>query len=173
MSKYITLLLSVSIIVMMTAILTYGVSGLVFGYHGLNAPILTGFSVEAGNVDTSEVRLLSQWKLLCMNLGLVWFVGIVVGTLAFMVSVLIRSTPAGMGIMIAALISGAILSNMVSSWEAAKYFFMVNLKLTGYMSGVAPPIEGMTLESSMLILLVWWAAALTVSFVVFTKRDVY
>lgn len=90
-----------------------------------------------------------------------------------MLSVLIRSTAAGMGVMLAALISGAILNNMVSSWESAKYFFMVNLRLTDYMKGTAPPIEGMNLSFSMMVLFTWWAAALVVSFVVFTKKDVY
>ncbi|RID82173.1 ABC transporter permease [Peribacillus asahii] len=173
MSKYITLLLSISIIVAMTGVLAYALSGVVFGYHGWNAPIITGFTVEAGNVDTSGVRLISQWQLLLMDFGLVWYIAVVVGTLAFMLSVLIRSTPAGMGIMLAALISGAILNNMVSSWESAKYFFMVNLQLTNYLSGVAPPIEGMTLLSSVLILFVWWLAALIVSFIVFIRKDVY
>ncbi|USK68669.1 ABC transporter permease [Peribacillus asahii] len=173
MSKYITLLLSISIIVAMTGVLAYALSGVVFGYHGWNAPTITGFTVEAGNVDTSGVRLISQWQLLLMDFGLVWYIAVVVGTLAFMLSVLIRSTPAGMGIMLAALISGAILNNMVSSWESAKYFFMVNLQLTNYLSGVAPPVEGMTLLSSVLILFVWWLAALIVSFIVFIRKDVY
>jgi ABC-2 type transport system permease protein len=75
--------------------------------------------------------------------------------------------------MLAALISGAILSNMVSSWDSAKYLFMVNLRLTDYMKGLAPPIQGMTLSFSLLDLLVWWAVALFVSFFVFTKKDVY
>ncbi|USK58327.1 ABC transporter permease [Peribacillus asahii] len=173
MSKYITLLLSISIIVAMTGVLAYALSGVVFGYHGWNAPTITGFTVEAGNVDTSGVRLISQWQLLLMDFGLVWYIAVIVGTLAFMLSVLIRSTPAGMGIMLATLISGAILNNMVSSWESAKYFFMVNLQLTNYLSGVAPPIEGMTLLSSVLILFVWWLAALIVSFIVFIRKDVY
>ncbi|WP_423802021.1 ABC transporter permease [Neobacillus sp. SAB-20_R2A] len=173
LSKYITLCLAVSLIIAIAGILSYGISGLVFGYKGWGAPILTGFSVTDTGLNTSEVRLLSLWKFLLMDFGLVWFVAIVVGTLSFMLSVLIRSTAAGMGVMLAALISGAILNNMVSSWKSAKFFFMVNLRLTDYMKGNAPPIEGMTLSFSLLTLLVWWAAALMVSFMVFTKRDVY
>ncbi|WP_409301071.1 ABC transporter permease [Peribacillus sp. SCS-155] len=173
LSKYITLLLAVSIIVGMVGVLSYALSGIVFGYHGLDAPVITGFVAEGGNLDTSNVRLISQWKFLLMDLGLVWFVALVVGTLSFMLSVLIRSTAAGMGVMLAALISGMILSNMVSSWASAKYLFMVNLKLTNYLTGTAPPIEGMTLLSSMVVLGIWWAAALIVSFAVFTRQDVY
>ncbi|WML56447.1 ABC transporter permease [Neobacillus sp. PS2-9] len=173
LSKYITLCLAVSLIIAIAGILSYLISGLVFGYSGWGAPILTGFNVTESGLNTSEVKLISLWKFLLMDFGLVWFVSIVVGTLSFMLSVLIRSTAAGMGVMLAALISGAILSNMVSSWESAKYFFMVNLRLTDYMKGSAPPIEGMNLSFSMMVLFVWWAAALLVSFVVFTKKDVY
>lgn len=173
LSKYITLCLAISAVIAITGILSYVISGAIFGYRGWNAPILSGFKVTASGLDTSAVRLVEQWQFLWMEFGLVWFVAIVVGTLSFMLSVLIRSTAAGMGIMLAALISGAILSNMVSSWTSAKYFFMVNLKLTDYMNGKAPPIEGMTLSFSLMVLLVWWAAALFVSFFVFTKKDVY
>ncbi|WP_160719107.1 ABC transporter permease [Bacillus sp. USDA818B3_A] len=173
LSKYITLCLAVSLIIAISAFLSYVISGLVFGYKGWGAPILTGFNVTDEGLNTSDVKLLSLWKFLLMDFGLVWFVAIVVGTLSFMLSVLIRSTAAGMGVMLASLISGAILNNMVSSWESAKYFFMVNLRLTDYMKGNAPPIEGMNLSFSMLVLLIWWAAALVVSFAVFTKKDVY
>ncbi|PLS07261.1 ABC transporter permease [Neobacillus cucumis] len=173
LSKYITLCLAVSLIIAITGIISYVISGVVFGYKGWGTPILTGFNVTESGLNTSDVKLLSLWKFLLMDFGLVWFVAIVVGTLSFMLSVLIRSTAAGMGVMLAALISGAILSNMVSSWESAKYLFMVNLRLTDYMKGNAPPIEGMNLSFSMMVLLIWWAVALVVSFTVFTKKDVY
>lgn len=172
-SKYIILILAISLIVAISGILSYLISGFVFGYKGWGAPVLTGFNMTDAGLNTENVKLIEQWQFLFMDFGLVWFVAIVVGTLSFMLSVLIRSTAAGMGVMLAALISGAILSNMVSSWESAKYFFMVNLRLTNYMSGNPPPIEGMTLTFSMTVLLIWWAAALFVSFLVFTKKDVY
>jgi ABC-2 type transport system permease protein len=173
LSKYITLCLAVSLIIAISGILSYLISGIVFGYKGWGAPILTGFNVNAAGLNTSSVKMLKLWQYLMMDFGLVWFVAIVVGTLSFMLSVLIRSTAAGMGVMLAALISGAILNNMVSSWQSAKYLFMVNLDLTNYIQGIAPPIEGMTLSFSMMVMLIWWAAALVVSFLVFTKKDVY
>lgn len=173
LSKYITLCLAISLIVFISVLLSYLISGVVFGYKGWQAPILTGFSVTESGLNTAGVKLLSTWQYLVMDSGLVWFVAIVVGTLSFMLSVLIRSTAAGMGVMLAALISGAILSNMVSSWHSAKFFFMVNLRLTDYLKGVAPPIEGMTLSFSMLVLFFWWAAALAIAFLTFTKKDVY
>ena len=172
-SKYISLLLAISIIMAIVGILSFLLSGIVFGYKGMDAPVITGFSAQAGNLDISRVRMISQWKFLLMDFGLAWFVAVVVGTLSFMLSVLIRSTAAGMGIMLAALVSGSILSTMISSWESAKYLFMVNLNLTGYLSGIAPPIEGMTLLFSISVLVMWWLLALLISFFVFTRQDVY
>jgi ABC-2 type transport system permease protein len=173
MSKYITLCLAVSLIVFISGLLSYLLSGIVFGYKGWDAPILTGFSVNGSGLNTESVKLLDTWQYLLMDFGLVWFVAIVVGTLSFMLSVLIRSTAAGMGVMLAALISGAILSNMVSSWHSAKFLFMVNLRLTDYLKGLAPPIEGMTLSFSLVVLLIWWIGALLVAFFAFTQKDVY
>jgi ABC-type transport system involved in multi-copper enzyme maturation permease subunit len=173
LSKYITLCLAISLIMAITGVLSYLISGSIFGYKGWGTPILTGFSVTDSGLNTSSVKMIKLWQFLFMDFGLVWFVAIVVGTLSFMLSVLIRSTAAGMGVMLAALISGAILSNMVSSWKSAKFLFMVNLRLTDYLKGAAPPIEGMTLSFSMAVLFVWWALALIVAFMVFTKKDVY
>ncbi|WP_428910509.1 ABC transporter permease subunit [Niallia sp. Krafla_26] len=173
LSKYLTLLLAISLIVAIVGILSFVISGLVFGYKGINAPVITGFSAANGELDFSNVKMISQWEFLLMDFGLVWFVAVVVGTLSFMISVLIRSTAAGMGIMLAALISGSILSSMVSSWDSAKYLFMVNLNLTGYLNGVAPPVEGMTLLFSIAVLLLWWLIAIIISFLVFTRQDVY
>lgn len=173
LGKYLALVLSVSIIVFLFGLLSYFISGMVFGYMGWTAPILSGFTAEAGELNTSAVQLIPQWQYLLMEFSLVWFVSLLVGTITFMLSVLIKSTPVGMGIMLAALISGAILSNMVSSWESAKYLFMINLDLTGYLAGTAPPIEGMTLGFSLMVLTVWGLAALFISFFTFIKQDVY
>ncbi|WP_027410517.1 ABC transporter permease [Anoxybacteroides tepidamans] len=173
LSKYIAMLLSVSFIVLLLALLSYLISGAVFGYGGWNLPLLTGFTINGEELNTTNVHLIAQWKYLLVELSLAWFVSVVVGTLTFMLSVLMRSTAAVMGVMLAALISGAILSSMVSSWQSAKYLFMVNLSLTDYISGTAPPITGMTLGFSMSVLAVWGLVALFVSFIVFTKRDVY
>lgn len=173
LSKYIALVLSVSFIIFIFGLLSYLISGVVFGFSGWTAPVLTGFTVEAGELNTSAVSLIPQWQYILMEMGLAWYVALVVGTLSFMLSVLIRGTAAGMGVMLAFLIAGTILSSMVSSWEAAKYLFMVNLELINYLDGEAPPIEGMTLGFSLMVLTVWGATALLVSFATFIRRDVY
>lgn len=173
LSKYITLVLTVSLVLFIFGALSFLISGLVFGYQGWTAPVLMGFQTDAGMLNSANVTLLPQWQYILMAFGLAWFVTLIVGTLSFMLSVLIRSTAAGMGIMLACLISGTILSTMVSSWESSKYLFMVNLNLISYLNGSSPPIEGMSLLFSFSILLLWGLAAVVVSFTTFVRRDVY
>lgn len=170
--KLIALLMFVSLIVVSTSLICYLISGLFFGYKGLSLPVFTGFQLNGAEVDLSGVHAVPQWQYILMQTGLIWFVSVIVACLAFMVSVLVRSTSASIVIMMAALIAGNILSNMASAWTSAKYLFMVNLGLTNYLSGTPSPIEGMTLGFSLIVLAVWGAASLIVSFLVFTKQDI-
>lgn len=171
LSKYITLLLFISLIVLLVGMISYAIAGLVFGYSGWNMPMLAGFISGQEGLDTSYVHLVPQWQYILMAYGLGWFVSVVVGTISFMVSILVRSTPTGMGIMLASLIAGSILTNYASSWPQAKYIFSVNLQLTDYLAGRIPPVEGMTLGFSLLNLTIWAVAALLISFTVFTRQD--
>lgn len=171
-SKYLTLILFTSLTVILALIMSYLISGVVFGYRGWDMPVLTGFRVVGGDLDTSQVFMLPQWQYLLLQYGLGWYVCLVVGTITFMVSVLVRSAAAGMGIMMAALISGTILTQMASSWEQAKYLFIVNLQITDYLAGTLPPIKGMTLPFSLTVLTVWGISGLIVAYAMFVKRDV-
>jgi ABC-2 type transport system permease protein len=173
LSKYLALLLSISLIITLFGLLSAVISGAVFGNQGWTTPVLTGFKMIGGQLDASGMHLVPQWQYILMELGLAWFVSVVVATITFMFSVLVRSTAAVMGIMLACLIAGTILSSMVASWESAKYLFMVNLQLINYLEDAAPPIEGMSLGFSLLVLLIWGTAALMISFISFTRRDVY
>ncbi|GIO91752.1 MULTISPECIES: ABC transporter permease [Paenibacillus] len=172
LSKLVALLMFVSLIVLSTFIIAYLISGLAFGYKGFDIPVFTGFRIVGSEVDMTGVHAVPQWTYLLMQGGLVWFVGICVAMLAFMVSVLVRSTAASIVIMMAALIAGNILTNMASAWSSAKYLFMVNLNLTDYLAGNLPPIEGMSLNFSLAVLAVWAVCAVIVSFSVFTRRDI-
>jgi ABC-2 type transport system permease protein len=172
MSKLITLILFTSLIILMTGLLCYAISGLVFGYGGWNLPVLTGFKVSGTELSTANAHVVDQWLYVLMEMGLAWYSCIVVGCLSLMVSVLIRSSVAGMWIMLATVIAGTILVNMVSSWESAKYLFMVNLETVNFLSGALPPVPGLTLPFSLAVLSIWAVTALAVSFRVFTKQDI-
>ncbi|MGF9963900.1 ABC transporter permease [Bacillus rhizoplanae] len=171
LSKYMTMVLFISLILLLVGVLSYVLSGIVFGYSGWNLPVLTGFITEKDTLNTTFVHLIPQWQYIVMAYGLAWFVAVVVGTISFMVSVLIRNTPAGMGVMLAALIAGNILNNFATSWEGAKYIFSVNLSLTDYLSGQLPALPGLSMSFSLLNLTIWAVVSLIIAFAVFTKQD--
>lgn len=171
-SKLCALTMYVSLTVALTVLLCYAIAGLFFGYKGWGMPVFTGFQVTGSAMDSTRVHAIPQWLYLMMQAGLTWYSAMIVALLAFMVSVLIRSTAASMVTMMAAVIAGTILSGMSSSWTSAKYLFAVNLKLTGYLDGSPPPIDGMSLPFSLTVLAIWGICALVVSFGVFTKQDI-
>ena len=172
LSKYVALLLTVSLILLLTGIMAHFMSGVVFGYGGWDMPVLTGFQIKNEQLITDYVHLVPQWKYLLMAFGLAWFSCTAVATLSFMVSVLVRSTAASMGIMLAAVISGSLLVQLAPSWTALKYLAFTNLQLTDYLSGAPILIEGMNLPFSLSVLSLWSAVGLVVAFTVFIRRDV-
>ncbi|MFC4769032.1 ABC transporter permease [Effusibacillus consociatus] len=171
-AKYTALVMFVSLTVMAALLIAAVVGGFFFGWAGWSMPVATGFAVAGGELDSSTAYNIPQWQYILCSYGLGWVVCMVVATITFTISILVRHAAAAMGLMLAALIGGNILIDLASSWTAAKYLFMVNMRITGYLSGMVPPIEGMSLPFSIMVLLAWGAAALAVGFAVFTKRDV-
>lgn len=171
-SKYIALLLCTSFVITLTIVLSYLISGVIFGYKGWSFPVITGFQHQGEQLITDHVHIVPQWKYILMAYGLAWFVCIVMGTLSFMVSVLMKNTASSMGVMLAALISGNLLEQVAHHWPALKYSAFTHLRLTNYIAGEASLIPDMSLPFSLAVLSVWAIIALIISFTVFTKRDV-
>jgi ABC-2 type transport system permease protein len=171
-SKLAALLLAVGLTVLLGGIVAYVFGGLAWGYRGWDAPVLTGFRLAGETVDSSGVRAVPMWEDAILVFGLAWFATATVAVIGFMTSVLLRSTAASMGTMFAALILGTILPRVASNWEFQKYLFVTSLPLPDYYTGSPPPIAGMTVPFSVVVLAAWALAALGVSFSVFARRDV-
>lgn len=172
LSKLCALFFLVAMLLAAVAVSAYAISGLFFGYAGFGLPILMGFHTTAnGFVDASHVYTLPTWKYLLMTFGLGFFSCLSIACLAFMVSTLVRSTASSMGIMLATLIAGTLLTALASNWTPAKYLPVVNLQLIGYLNGSPPPVAGMTFGFSISTLTLWALASLITSFTVFVRRD--
>jgi len=172
LSKYITIILLEALVMFFVLILSIGVSGIFFGYGGWTTPVVTGFKVVAGKLVTSDIVNVPGWQYLMMTYGLAYFVAVVVGSVSFMISTLVRSTAASIGIVLSTLIGGSLLSSFLEDWKLPRYFFTANLKLTDYISGSLSPIEGMNMTFSLAVLSVWIIFSIVVSFAYFTRRDI-
>ena len=172
LSKYLALLILFSIVIVEMAGLSLVVSGILFKNWGFYEPIATGFNSSSGILDVSNVIKVTELQYLILVYSLGWFVSVIVGTISFMVSVLVRNTATSIGVMMAALVGGGFLQLFLADWPIVKYFFVVNLNLPQYLTGSYKPISGMSLIFSTLVLLIWGIGSLIVSFTVFTKQDV-
>jgi ABC-2 type transport system permease protein len=172
LSKYLALVIMIVSVLVITALLSITLSGIFFGYDGWDAPIVTGFSITDGALDYSAIQNLPQWQYLIMVFGLALLVSLSIGTISFMVSVFTKTTAASMGIMMSSLVAGGFLSLFINDWPLVKYLFMVNLRLTDYLSGTFPISEGMNLRFSSAVLGAWAVLSLIASFYYFTKRDI-
>lgn len=171
-SKFAALAVAITLTVMLGGLVAYLFGGLAFGYRGWGAPVLSGFRIAGDTFDPAGVRALPLWEDALLAFGLAWYATLAVGAIAFLTSVILRSTAAAMGTMLAALIAGTILPRVAPSWEAQRYLFVTNLPLPDYYSGSPPPITGMTLPFSVVVLAVWALAAAGVAYAVFLRRDV-
>ncbi|WP_073151665.1 ABC transporter permease [Seinonella peptonophila] len=172
LSKYITLILMISFVLLTTAILSYLISGIIFGYRGWDLPVITGFQIKGNQLITSATHLIPQWQYIVMAYGLAWFACLTVGTISFTISVLVRNTATSMGIMLAALITGMLLEQVSPYWNAIKYFVFSNLRLTDYLSGKPMMTPGMSLTFSLSVLTIWSLIAILIAFITFQRRDV-
>lgn len=172
LSKYIALLIMLSIVIIETALLAILVSGFMFRTWGFNEPVATGFRIVSGKLDAGSVIKIAEWQYILLVYSLGWFVAVVVGTISFMVSVLVRNTSTSIGVMMASLIGGGFLQLFLTDWPSVKYFFVLNLNLPQYLTGSFQPIAGMNMLFSVIVLFVWAVAALLISFTVFNKQDV-
>jgi len=107
-----------------------------------------------------------------MVYSLAFYVAVVVGSISFMISILVKSTAASIGIIMSTLVAGNFLSFFLSDWKITRYMFMVNMRLTDYLSGSFQPIDGMNMLFSVTVLFGWAIASTIISFVYFTKQDI-
>jgi ABC-2 type transport system permease protein len=171
-SKYVVMAGFATLLVAAAALLSWAIAGFAFGWRGFSAPVLTGFRFGPGGVDLTNVRAAPLWLDTLATWGLTWFGAVVVGVIATTFSVLFRSTAAAMGTFIAVLAAGTLLGQLASDWELARWLFVTNLPLAQFYSGVPPPVAGMTLGFSVVVLAVWGAGAAALGLWLFSRRDV-
>lgn len=173
LSKLLALTILEMIVILLMAAIALGISYITFGYGGFKEPVITGFRIIDGELDVSNVQTVSRGTYIFMTYALGYIVAFSIGKMALMVSVLVKSTAASIGIMMSSLIGGTFLSFFISDWEITRYLFNVNLNLTDFLSGDLQPVEGLSLGFSISVLLVWAFASMIVAFGVFHHKDIF
>ncbi|MDU4697116.1 MAG: DUF2705 family protein [Paenibacillus sp.] len=149
-SKYVAVLLfTLSSFVFTLAVALLG-GGLVFGFGGLS------------ETSWSDVFSHTLYQLIYT---------VVYVTIAFLASILTRSSGATIGIGMFLVVLEELVVALLSRYEFTKYLIFANVDLSVYVSG-QPPMPGMSMSFSAVLIAAYLVLFLAVSFVTFKKRDV-
>ncbi|MDU0332125.1 MULTISPECIES: ABC transporter permease [Paenibacillus] len=151
-SKYVAVLLfTLSLFVFSLAVALLG-GGLVYGFG----------SASVQGISWSEVLTNTLYSFIYT---------VVYVTITFLASILTRSTGATIGIGMFLVVLEELVVALLSRYAFAKYLIFANADLSVYLNG-NPPMPGMTLTFSSVVIAAYLVLFLAVSFVTFKKRDV-
>ncbi len=164
LSKFLTVLIF-GLTLLATLFILSGITGYVlFGLPDNAVPHLAYLNGEV--VERSIlVQLIVEYLLSSINM-------LMVATMAFMISSVFRNSNLAIGISLFLLFMGETVTTILAGkFEWTKYILFANTDLLVYFDGV-PPVEGMTIMFSIIMLIVYFVVFQLSAFWVFAKRDV-
>lgn len=163
LSKYFIVLCYILFMLIILFAFSFLLGGLLFSFSGASAPFL---KYSGGKVIEENMILhsLAVYGLECVKL-------IMMVTLAFMISTVFRNSSLAIGIGIFLLFIGTLIAQLLARFTWSKYILFQNTDLSVYLKG-NPPVKGMTMTFSVIVLIVYFAIFMVTSFIVFDKRDV-
>lgn len=168
LAKFITVLITVLFIMVVTVILQFIIGGILFGFDSLSIPNVV-YNFKTGKI--MEVGILKS--IICTGLGKLP-IYVLLGTLAFALSALFNNT----AVAITITLLGYMASSMVNQFayyydmEWLKFFVTPNWDFTQFFYGNLPLIKGMSIPLSIIICLVYFVIMIIPTFVVFNKRNI-
>lgn len=163
LSKYLSILIFALVLLIFYVIASWIVGALFFGFDGLN-PKVAMFVDGKVVYDSIVGQSLVDYGYKLVNL-------VMMTTFAFMISTVFRNSSLAIGIAIFLMMAGTSILAFIYKYNWAKYVLFANTDLTQYTTGM-PIVKGMTLQFSIIVLLVYYAVFLVASWFAFTKRDV-
>ena len=166
MSKYLACISFTLLLYILFFVLCWFIGGIMFGFDSLN---YSNYSVNDKGTVIKELLLLSALKSLFVQ----FLKTVLIITIVFMLSTLIKSSSVSVGIGIFLLFSSNFLNSVLSSQDKwAKFLLFPNLDLSQYLERSQGKIEGMTLSFSLTIDLIYWLVFMLITIMVFQKKDV-
>jgi ABC-2 type transport system permease protein len=163
MAKYIAIMGYTLLMLLILLVVSIVIGGILFSFKGASQPFLANVS---GKII--EVNMLTHIVQLCglKSISLVMMV-----TLAFMISTVARNSGMAIGIGVFLLTVGQGITMLLTRYNWSKYILFLNTDLNQYING-KPPVEGMTMAFSIIVLVVYFVGFNIISYLGFTKRDI-
>ena len=151
-----------------TVILQFIVGGIFFGFDSLSIPAVI-YDHSAGKII--EMGIFKN--ILLTGLGKLP-IYVLLGTLAFALSTIFNNTPVAITITLMGYMASSIINQFAYYYDIKwlKFFVTPNWDFTQFFYGGLPLIKGVTVPFSVVICLIYFAIMISVSFVVFKKRNI-
>ena len=168
LAKFITVLITVLFIMVVTVILQFIIGGILFGFDSLSIPNVV-YNFKTGKI--MEVGILKS--IICTGLGKLP-IYVLLGTLAFALSTLFNNTAVAITITLLGYMASSIVNQFAYYYdmEWLKFFVTPNWDFTQFFYGNLPLIKGMSIPLSIIICLVYFVIMIIPTFVVFNKRNI-
>ncbi|QHS21523.1 ABC transporter permease subunit [Virgibacillus sp. MSP4-1] len=165
LSKFITVVLFQMIILALLFITSWLIGGMYFGFAPIDYESITFTNSGQMEAETVSIEILKIYGVEFIRL-------LVIASLAFMISTIMRSNTFAIGIGVFILLSGNIITGLLRQYEWGKYVLFPNLNLTQYIHNLSPPFEGMTLPFSIGVNAVYFVIFMVLTWYIFKKRDI-
>jgi ABC-2 type transport system permease protein len=166
LSKYISVFGFLLLLLLILLVTSFIVSGLLYGF-GSTTEI---FSYSGRDGVMHQISYASE-TFRSYGLGSVNLIMIL--TLAFMVSTVLRSSAIAITLSIVSIFVGGTNGELIKQYSWAKYYLFLNTDLSKYFTQSAPALgSDTTLQFSIMILIVYFVIFNGLSWYVFKKRDV-
>ena len=168
LAKFITVLITVLFIMVVTVILQFIIGGILLGFDSLSIPNVV-YNFKTGKI--MEVGILKS--IICTGLGKLP-IYVLLGTLAFALSTLFNNTAVAITITLLGYMASSIVNQFAYYYdmEWLKFFVTPNWDFTQFFYGNLPLIKGMSIPVSIIICLVYFVIMIIPTFVVFNKRNI-
>ncbi len=167
LSKFISLVLFALLFSALCFVATFVINAAIFGYEASPAGFIPESSPLAGG---------SPWAYAATGYLLLFITQLVILTFGFMLSAAFRSSGLAIGLSIFLLLSGSMLSGLLSLTDKpwVKFVLFPHLQLTNYLDGGNGPLPNhpTTFGFSLAVLAVYFVIFNLISWTVFRKRDV-
>ncbi|MDQ0205445.1 ABC transporter permease [Alkalicoccobacillus murimartini] len=163
-SKYITVILYSLFLLSILFISSFILGSIFFGFEEKysNVILLNGELYEQSPIISLIITYLSN------SINFVMLV-----TLAFAISSIFRSDTIAIALSLIGYIMGATATGILTIfYDWPKYILFTNTNLSQYFSSTGPPVEGMTIGFSIVILVIYWVLFLGIAAILFQKKEI-
>lgn len=165
LAKYVAILFNAAVILLCLTILAFAIGSIWFGWKDV--------SLRYVYMVSGEIKDMSFFTYLIKYLGSKFISMAMIAAFALMISTIFKNNALAITLAIVLQSAGSFITSLLTLLKlekVSKYLFFSNTNLYQYVEGTPP--EGMSLGFSLGVLAVYFFVFMTVSLVIFQRRDV-